>query len=159
MAGKFRFHGTSCLLTYNGNFTEAVFADFVLWVKASERFAKWTATLEESLHSPDATRRFHIHLFVEFIRAVDWTTLRPVAFNGITPDCRPTMGRGPRQRECLDNGHFYCWAWKVGTIAVETSGYEPWVHYTVKGQWIDALWSAHNLSHSTYVEYALLARI
>ena len=67
------------------------------------------------------------------------------------------MGRGPRQRECLDNGHFYCWAWKVGTIAVEHRGMSVGALYG-EGQWIDALWSAHKLSHSTYMEYALLAR-
>lgn len=48
---------------------------------------------------------------------------------------------------------------KPGTLKVATSGHEPWVHYTVKGWWIDQLWTAHKLSHSVYLEYALKVRL
>ena len=82
-----------------------------------------------------------------------WTgRLRPLAFSGITQDCRQTMGRGPRQRECLDNGRISCWALESGHDHCWNTGvYEPWVHYTEKGQWINALWSAHKLPHSIYM--------
>ena len=62
-------------------------------------------------------------------------------------------------RTVKDQGHFYAWAWKEGTLKVATSGYEPWVDYAVKGLWIDQLWSEHKLNHSVYLEYAERVRI
>lgn len=43
-----------------------------------------------------------------------------------------------------------------GAIAVATSEYELWTHYTVKGAWVDSLWSAHKLPHETFVDNANL---
>ena len=54
-----------------------------------------------------------MHFFAEFNRPVDWTTLRPVIFGGITPNAQPTRARGPRTREAMDQGHFYCYAQKA----------------------------------------------
>lgn len=42
---------------------------------------------------------------------------------------------------------------------MQTSGWEPWQDYTVKGWWIDDLWSAHKLSHEVYLDYAAEVRI
>ncbi|CAJ1392535.1 unnamed protein product [Effrenium voratum] len=88
--------------------------------------------MEGSYHSAHEGR-VHLHFFAGFHRPVDWTTLRPVIFGGITPNAQPTRARGPRTREAMDQGHFYCYAQKVGTLEVATSNYEPWIHYTVKG--------------------------
>ena len=58
----------------------------------------------------------------------------------------------------MDEGHFYCWAWKIGTVFPETSGYAPWKDYRVNGIWIDHLWTDHKLDHETYLEYATQVR-
>lgn len=60
---------------------------------------------------------------------------------------------------CKSPGHFYCWAWKPGTLKVQTSGYEPWVDYPVKGFWLDDLWSQHKLCHEVYLDYASKVRV
>ena len=111
-----------------------------------------------SLRSADAGR-MHLHAFVEFKKAVDWTSLKLMKFLGITPDCRPTVARGQNHRDAVDQGHFYAWAWKEGSVVVETSGWEPWEDYIVKGWWIDQLWSSHKLSNDKYLEYAARVRI
>ena len=56
------------------------------------------------------------------------------------------------------HGHFYCWAWKEGTLKVQTSGHEPWKDYAVKGFWLDDLWSQHKLCHDVYLDYASKVR-
>ena len=58
-----------------------------------------------------------------------------------------------------NQGHFYCWAWKPGTLKVQTTSYEPWVDYPVKGGWLDDLWSQHKLDHHTFLEYAANVRV
>ena len=78
---------------------------------------------------------------------------------GSRPNASPTRARGPDQRVVKDQGHFYCWAWKDGTEKVRTSGYEPWRDYSVKGIWIDELWSGHKLSHEVYLDYAARVRV
>ena len=59
----------------------------------------------------------------------------------------------------VNQGHFYAWANKEGTLCVKTSGYEPWEDYEVQGWWLDKLWTQHKLSHSQYIEYAALVRL
>ena len=82
-----------------------------------------------------------------------------MAFDGGLPNASPTVARGLNLRVVVDQGHFYAWAWKVGTVYVETSGYVPWVDYPVKGHWLDDLWAQHKLDHDKYIEYAAAARI
>lgn len=109
----FRLRASAALFTYNSQaLSQDHWSDFVDWV-ATLDCSKFTATMEESRHSGNADR-LHLHLFVEFGRSVDWTSLRPMVWGGITPNCQPTRARGPRWREAVDQGHFYCWADKVG---------------------------------------------
>ena len=82
----------SCLLTYNGDFNNSKWEDFLEWVRQCEHFHRWTATMEQSLHSAQE-QRLHVHLFVEFGRKVDWNSLRLVSFDNITPNCRVTQAR------------------------------------------------------------------
>ena len=71
-----------------------------------------TAVDGNSGESADAGR-LHLHVFMEFGRAVDWSTLRPVCFHGICPNAQPTQGRGAKQREVVNHGHFYVFAQKA----------------------------------------------
>jgi hypothetical protein len=106
--------------------------------------------------------RVHLHVFVEFLKAVDWTGLDKMIFMGSTPDARPTKARGDNQRDVINHGHFYAYANKTGTIYVTTGGvegvYKPFVDYAVKGWWIDNMWSQHKLSNEQYSEYAINVR-
>ena len=95
----------------------------------------------------------HVHLFVEFNKAVDWTTLDLVRFTSSRPDVRPTIARGENQEDVITHNLDHCFDDKIGTLRVETSGWEPWQDYPVKGLWIDDLWTAHKLSHQTDLEY------
>ncbi|CAJ1353999.1 unnamed protein product [Effrenium voratum] len=150
----FRLRASSALFTFNSlALKRESWSDFLTWLATLEFVARFTATMEDSYHSAHEGR-VYLHFFAEFNRPVDWTTLRPVIFGGITPNAQPTRARGPRTREAMDQGHFYCYAQKVGTLEVATSNYEPWIHYTVKGPWLDSQWSAHKLSYQTYLQYA-----
>ncbi|CAJ1397084.1 unnamed protein product [Effrenium voratum] len=103
--------------------------------------------------------RWHLHVYIEFHKAPDWTSLRPLAWRQVLPNCSPCRARGAKWRESVDQGHFYCWAAKVGSLRVQTSGHEPWVHYTVRGAWLDSLWSSQKLTHDIYLEYACKVRV
>ena len=160
---EFRLRGTSCLFTYNSplflvSAAREVWEAFSAFIAGLPFVSRWTATLEQSLHALD-DGRVHLHAFVEFCHAVDWTSVALMVFRGSRPDAKPTRARGADQRETINQGHFYAWAWKQGTLFVQTSGWEPWVHYPVKGWWIDSLWTAHKLSHATYLEYAAQIRV
>ena len=155
----FRLRASAALFTYNvQNLTEDDFSEFVSFIETLENVVRWTATLEESLHATESGR-LHLHCFLEFSRAPDWATLQPLTWRGVLPNCSACKARGPRWREAADQGHFYCWAWKLGTRCVRTSNHEPWVHYTVRGTWLDLLWSGHKLSHEVYLEYAAKVRL
>ena len=160
---EFRLRGTSCLFTYNSPLfalasTEDLWDGFLAFIVSLPFVSRWTATMEKSLHSQDEGR-VHLHIFVEFVRAVDWTSLSLMLFRGSRPDATPTRARGADQREAINQGHFYVWAWKDETVYVKTSGWEPWVHYAVKGWWIDSLWTARKLSHALYLDYAARVRV
>jgi len=160
---EFRLRGTSCLFTYNSTSFSAVAASviwnvFLLFLGGLDFVCRWTATLETSLRSAHQGR-VHLHAFMEFTKEVDWTSLVRVMFQGSRPNAKATVARGKNQRETINQGHFYAWAWKKGTVFVQTSGWEPWVEYSVKGYWIDELWSAHKLDHDKYLEYAAQVRI
>lgn len=153
---QFRLRSQGCLFTYNSSdFGEHMWADFLAWIGTLEFLRRWSATMEQSLKSEEPGR-VHLHVFMEFGQAVDWTSLRCVVFMGVRPDAAPCTARGPRLRQALDHGHFYVYANKVGTLRVETSGYIPWEDYPVKGWWLDNLWTEHKLSHDVYLEYSCL---
>ena len=159
----FRLRGASCLFTYNSPLfcavdPETLWAEFLEFIRSMDILTKWTAAMEESLHSQDDSR-VHLHVFMEFRKAVDWTTLDPVRFKGSRPDARPTVARGGNQKDVINHGHFYVYAQKEGKLHVDTSGWEPWRDYPVKGWWIDELWTAHKLSHTTYLDYATKVRV
>lgn len=160
---QFRLRGTSCLFTYNSpsfcsTDTDILWAEFLDFLRALDFVAKWSAGMEQSLHSEDAGR-VHLHVFMEFRKAVDWTTLDAVRFKGSRPDARPTVARGDNQKDVINHGHFYVYAEKEGKLRVATSGWEPWRDYVVKGWWVDELWTAHKLSHETYLAYAAKVRV
>ena len=159
----FRLRGNCCLFTYNSiEFANMeknhLWTNFLTWLATLSFLSRWSATMERSTHSADSSR-LHLHVFMEFLYAVDWTTLAKVVYLNVHPNAKPTTARGDNQREVMDQGHFYVWADKVGTVFVKTSGYEPWVHYVVKGWWIDQLWTQHKLARSVYVEYAAKVRL
>ena len=137
------------------------------WLQTLEFVVHWTTTLETSLRS-GLEGRLRLHVFMEFNKAVDWTGLRAVTFNGIRPNAQATAGRGAKMREMKEPRSFlrlrgqgvgravqhsevfgeYCSLvcepqphLQVGTLKVATSGYEPWKDYPVKGWWLDSLWS------------------
>jgi len=85
---------------------------FVTWLQTLEFVVRWTATLETSLRS-GLEGRLHLHVFMEFNKAVDWTGLRAVTFNGIRPNAQATAGRGAKMREMKNHGHFYVFADKA----------------------------------------------
>ena len=162
-AKEFRLRGTSCLFTYNApSFCNAdsatLWREFLAFLNGLDFVRRWSATLEKSLRSHTANR-IHLHCFLEFKEAVDWTTLEMVRFQGSRPDARPTIARGDNQKDVRNQGHFYVFADKVGTVFVATSGWEPWVDYTVKGWWLDELWTQHKLDHQMYLHYAEQVRV
>jgi hypothetical protein len=159
-AQPFRIRGQSVLLTYNSDVflesnKDSIWSDFLGFLGGLLFVSVWTATMERSLKSEDVGR-VHLRVFLEFWKAVDWLTLVKVHFQGHKPNAEPTVARGSNQKDVINQGHFYAWAAKVGTLCVQTSGYEPWIHYTVKGWWIDQLWSAHKLGHEVYLSYVAL---
>ena len=161
--GGFRLRSSSCLFTWNNrSFANCDFrllwSAFLTFLRGLDFIIEWTATLERSLKSKDADR-VHLHAFVEFKKAPDWTTLETMRFQGGLPNASPTHARGDNMRVVKDQGHFYVWAWKEGTQFVDTSGYAPWRDYKVKGVWIDDLWSEHKLSHDVYLDYAAEIRV
>ena len=114
--------------------------------------------MEQSIKSADKGR-LHLHVFVEFTHKVDWTTVAPMRFDNVLPNASPTQARGKNQRTVVDQGHFYVFANKVGTLKVATSGHEPWADYKVCGWWLDELWSQHKLGHHVYIDYAASVRV
>ncbi|CAJ1441510.1 unnamed protein product [Effrenium voratum] len=78
---------------------------------------------------------------------------------GVTPHASPCTARGPSVRDALNRGHFYVFADKQGTLEVATSGWVPWSDYSVKGWWIDNLWTEHKLRHDVYLDYACKIRV
>lgn len=161
----FRLRSSACLFTWNGRqFTamgvDKLWFDFLGWLQGLGYFTRWTATLEKSLKSK-YVGRLHLHAYVEFEKAPDWTTLETVRFAGSLPNASPMHARGGKEsvQTVKNQGHFYCWAWKPGTLKVQTTGYEPWEDYPVKGAWIDDLWTQHKLDHGTYLDYAAKVRV
>ncbi|CAJ1441512.1 unnamed protein product [Effrenium voratum] len=155
----FRLRATGCLFTYNSaDFRRVVWPEFIAWLRTLNFLLRWTATMEESLRSLVAGR-LHMHVFMEFKQAVDWTSLQSVLFQGVTPHASPCTARGPSVRDALNRGHFYVFADKQGTLEVATSGWVPWSDYSVKGWWIDNLWTEHKLRHDVYLDYACKIRV
>ncbi|CAJ1415011.1 unnamed protein product [Effrenium voratum] len=78
-AAPFRLRAAAALLTYNAShFTDADFEPFVDFIQTVESISRWTATLERSEHAQNMDR-LHLHVYIEFHKAPDWTSLRPLA--------------------------------------------------------------------------------
>ena len=159
----FRLRSSACLFTWNNSayarmVREELWQLFLAFLRSLDFLAQWTATMEMSLKSADQGR-LHLHAFVEFRKSPDWTSLDMMKFRNGYPNASPCRARGDNQRQVMDEGHFYCYAWKLGTVYVETSGYVPWKDYRVAGAWIDHLWSDHKLDHDTYLKYAAEVRV
>ena len=111
---QFRLRSQGSLFSYNSSdFGEHMWADFLAWIGTLEFLRRWSATMEQSLKSEEPGR-VHLHVFMEFGQAVDWTSLRCVVFMGVRPDVAPCTARGPRLRQALDHGHFYVYATESG---------------------------------------------
>lgn len=109
----YRLRAASCLFTYNSaELSEDWWEPFVAWLQTLEFVFRWTATMETSLRS-GLEGRLHLHVFMEFNKAVDWTGLRAVTFNGVRPNAQATAGRGAKMREMKNHGHFYVFADKA----------------------------------------------
>eukprot|EP00439_Symbiodinium_sp_Y106_P003916 s5009_g1.t1 len=66
-----RLRAASCLFTYNSaELSEDWWEPFVAWLQTLEFVVRWTATLETSLRS-GLEGRLHLHVFMEFNKAVD----------------------------------------------------------------------------------------
>lgn len=161
--GPFRLRSTSCLFTWNSIAfgqvdRDVIWGRFLRFLASLDFVWRWTATMESSLRSNEEGR-VHFHAFLEFVKAVDWKGLDLVRFEGSLPNASPTRARGDNQRVVKDEGHFYVWAAKRGTLKVETSGYVPWKDYAIKGAWLDGLWTEHKLDHDTYLAYAAQVRV
>ena len=160
---EFRLRCKSCLFTYNSRIfatmdREKLWESFIQFIISLEFVAMWTATMELSRKSVDKGR-LHLHVFVEFVVSVDWTSVNKMMFLGSKPNAEPTVARGPKQKEVVDQGHFYCFANKEGTLKVQSSHYEPWVDYVVRGWWLDQLWTQHKITNAVYIEYAAQVRL
>lgn len=113
LQAPFRLRAAAALLTYNAShFTDADFEPFVDFIQTVESISRWTATLERSEHAENMDR-LHLHVYIEFHKAPDWTSLRPLAWRQVLPNCSPCRARGAKWRESVDQGHFYCWAAKA----------------------------------------------
>ena len=102
---KFRLRSTSCLFTWNnGQFRtmcrDQLWESFVSFLKSLTFVCQWTATMEVSLKAAEQGR-IHLHAFVEFFRAVDWTSLDLVKFMGGLPNASPTRARDDNQRQVI----------------------------------------------------------
>ena len=98
----FRIRGNSCLFTWNSSsFSQAVRQDlwieFLAFLGSLSFVSAWSATMELSLQSR-LPGRVHLHAFVEFKHAVDWTSTESMQFKGGRPNASPTKARGDNQR-------------------------------------------------------------
>ena len=96
------------MFTYNSPLscataTGSLWAAFLEFLTALGFAAKWTATLDQSLHS-QVEGRVHLHVFMEFAKPVDWTALEPVRFRNSRPDAKPTIARGENPQDVATNG-------------------------------------------------------
>lgn len=179
-----KYRGSGMLLTYNNREwqwcnREQVWTDFLAWIAARKiAIVRWTATMEQPDHmtekelcellglNPETQTFseyrqpqtcFHLHLYVELSSPIQWSSGVPAAFGLIVPDVRMCKTRGSYVEGSRNQGHFYCFADKVGTVYVDANHF-PWRHYTVEPRWNLALWKAHKLSHSKYIEYSEKSR-
>lgn len=122
-----------------------------------------TIKLERSERSGNALR-VHLHWKIDLAVALDRRGADVFDFNMVTPNVRPTWipaaqhkARGANAETASNHGHFYCWAWKKGSLFRE-SNWKPWLHYPVMGKWVDDLWGREKLTNETYGNYALRLR-
>ena len=137
-----------------------------IWKKQMKRslgVLRSTIKLERSEHSGDDFR-VHLHWKIDLAEALDRRTAEVFDFNGVTPNVRPTWAptaqhkaRGANAEVASNCGHFYCWAWKKGSVFRE-SNWKPWQQYAVLGKWVDDLWSREKITNGTYGNYSLRLR-
>ncbi|MEC9336332.1 MAG: hypothetical protein VYC68_02405, partial [Candidatus Thermoplasmatota archaeon] len=131
----------------------------------SPRMVRWTATMERSEQSTipilpgGVPERVHLHAFFEFADRVDWSSRSRMRFNWVCPDIQACHARGRDSKAARDQGHFYVYAPKIGTIFVASSSYEPFTNYRVNGRWLDTLWSWGKLTHEQYEDLAIRVRL
>ena len=170
-----RVRGLAVLLTYSGEWSVALWREFVIFVKQALGqwdVVRWCSTLEMS-----GEGNLHVHLVLQFQKAVD----RSVAFflwDGRHPNAssHDLLGQGlnknPKMlQSSVDRGFFYVWADKEGTqrdgdgkVCVDGNHVPSWVklpkasRYQVLGKWPQTLWQQHKLSHDMYEHYLFQCR-
>ncbi len=168
----FRIQGQATMLTYNGVRNHAQWKRLVSYIQKNFKkwgLKHWCATLESCPHS----KKLHIHVFLQFTKAVDVTTKR-FEFEGLRPHADPHdyLGEGQnrkRAQDSINRGFFYVWADKVGTERDATG--EPCVtgnfmpcwtdcpfKYAVRARWAESLWKARKLTHDVYEDYLYKSR-
>ena len=183
------FDTMGLLCTWNSRaFEWGTWVEFRRWVLDLVSFVgctRFTATMELSLRGhcaavlaghaiigdPEPTddhhcARIHFHCYFEWPQKFSSFYKDPrFAFQGSHPNIRQAIGNR-HLRKILDQGHFYVWAWKIGTAAVDAN-YLPWClscprlagNYKPELKWIDDLWSAHKIDHVVYGDYILNHRV
>ena len=154
---RWKMNGRGFMLTYNkkkwSHPPALLFQAFLVFLKAlvaTLGCSKWTATCEESMNSKDKGR-VHLHAYLEWAQSVsenlderfDFESQRPRADNNWYNigalerldgdqqkkfEKRAKAARGCNQRVSLDEGHFYVYMDKIGTIASEANT-SPFIDY------------------------------
>ena len=175
--------GASFLFTWNvGALSDpdAEWRRFLQWREgqATGRFKgiRFSATMEESLHSDDA-ERVHIHEQREICVRLNRASLDPFVYTtqggvSVRPNCAPnyleaigssstdgaSRGRGAAYRAACDRAHFYVQANKYGTLFTETD----WLlqkNFRGQAKWFDDLVARGKLSRDQWLQYAADATI
>ena len=168
----FRVQCIAVMLTYNGQWTMALwrqFFDFVHQHTMSWRVCLHCGTLEKG-----QAHKYHVHPMMQFATKVDVLS-STFKFCDMKPNARPeestSGGRkgSPSPQQSIDRGLFHVYANKIGTARDEAGGlcvsgnYAPvWtdtkMKYAVAGKWAEDLWKQRKLSHEQYGEYLVLCR-
>ena len=167
-----RVRGLATMLTYFGFRNHQQWDRFVMFVRKNVKawgVKHWCATLERT-----KTDKLHVHLYVQFSKAVDKTT-RPFIFEGLAPhaDAHDLRGEGVNKRkvqESINRGFFYVYADKIGTErdakgrpCVAGNYWPVWeddalFRYPVNGKWAFNLWHDRKLEHLVYKDYLIKCR-
>ena len=166
---KYEMRGLCHMMTFHGLFlTLALFADFVAWIKRSIHswgVKYWSATAEEC---PKTAGRIHYHLFLQFYKAIEWTSNECLWFTTAFGTSKPNVqdnylatidniqynkknARGAINRSIL-GGHFYVVMDKIGSLASETN-FHPWVDYSPDSRRLDGWLQQGKLTREMWLYY------
>ena len=159
-ARNFRMNAKAFMLTYNGVRTASTYDKYVEWLREFfvPKFLVWRYT--HALEMAPSTGSLHIHVFLEWAKAIDWHNTDNVVFDNIRPDVRPNWESMQKRSACgrlrasLDGGHFYVWIQKHGHLK-QGGNYIPFVNYSPRPEkTIDMWWAQHKISDEVYEQVA-----